>query len=170
MRLFVAVWPPEWVLDAVAALPRPEVGGVRWTGRGQWHVTLRFLGTVDEPGPVAAALGEGLAGVAPAVAVLGPEVAPLGRHVLMAPVAGLDEVAAAVVTSTASLGSHPPESRPFTGHLTLARSKGPSVRALALAGEPLAGSWPVTEVCLVRSHLERGGARYETLAGVPLGG
>ena len=46
MRLFVAVWPPDDVIDVLADLPRPEVAGVRWTTRGQWHVTLRFLGHV----------------------------------------------------------------------------------------------------------------------------
>ena len=31
-RLFVAVWPPDDVLDAVAALERPAQDGLRWTG------------------------------------------------------------------------------------------------------------------------------------------
>ena len=48
MRLFVAVRPNEAVLDAVAGLARPERPGVRWTTQPQWHVTLRFLGGVDE--------------------------------------------------------------------------------------------------------------------------
>ncbi|MER3453020.1 MAG: RNA 2',3'-cyclic phosphodiesterase, partial [Acidimicrobiia bacterium] len=51
MRLFVAVWPPEEVLDVVAKLPRPGVVGLRWTSREQWHVTLRFFGSVPEPAP-----------------------------------------------------------------------------------------------------------------------
>ena len=46
-RLFVAVWPPPEVLDVLAALPRTERPGVRWTTRDQWHVTLRFLGMAD---------------------------------------------------------------------------------------------------------------------------
>ena len=42
-RLFVAVWPPDDVLDRLAVLPRPEVDGLRWTDQDHWHVTLRFL-------------------------------------------------------------------------------------------------------------------------------
>src|SRR5215210_1263063 len=101
-RLFVAVSPPEEVLDRIAALDRPEAAGVRWTDRGQWHVTLRFLGRVDD----VTAAAEALAGVraAPAVASLGPAVGRFGHRVLHVPVAGLDAVAAAVVAATAHVG------------------------------------------------------------------
>ena len=46
-RMFIAAWPPSAVLDALDALPRRDVAGVRWTTREQWHVTLRYLGDVD---------------------------------------------------------------------------------------------------------------------------
>ena len=46
-RLFIAVWPPPVVLDAIARLPWPAVEGVRYTTRDQWHLTLRFLGNAD---------------------------------------------------------------------------------------------------------------------------
>ena len=84
----------------------------------------------------------------------------------MVPVAGLEPVAAAVVASTASFG-RPPDTRPFTGHLTLARSKQGSVRALA--GAAISGRWTVDEVCLVRSQLHPHGARYSTVASILLG-
>ena len=167
-RLFVAVSPPATVLDRVAALDRPEVAGVRWTDRGQWHGTLRFLGRVDD---VAVAV-EALAGVraAPAVASLGPAVGRFGQRVLHVPVSGLDAVAAAVVAATAHVGE-PPEERPFAGHLTLARVTGrEKVDLRALAGQPVDGTWAVDDVCLVESHLSPKGARYETVARVPLRG
>jgi RNA 2',3'-cyclic 3'-phosphodiesterase len=166
-RLFVAVSPPEDVLDRVAALDRPEVAGLRWTDRGQWHVTLRFLGRVDD----VSAAAEALRGVraAPTVAFLGPAVGRFGHRVLHVPVAGLGAVAAAVVAATAHVGE-PPEERPFAGHLTLARVTGRTkVDLRPLAGQPVEGSWPVDEVCLVASHLSRRGARYETLERVGLG-
>ena len=51
MRLFVAVAVPEHAADelddAVAPL-RPSWPGLRWTGREAWHVTLAFLGEVNE--------------------------------------------------------------------------------------------------------------------------
>ena len=57
VRLFVAVSAPESVIGVLLGVDRPEVAGLRWTTEPQWHVTLRFLGEVDEPGPVAEALG-----------------------------------------------------------------------------------------------------------------
>ncbi len=82
--------------------------------------------------------------------------------------AGLDDLAAAVVAATAHVGE-PPEDRPFAGHLTLARvARGSKVDLRALAGQPVAGRWRVAEVCLMESHLSPKGARYETVARVPL--
>jgi RNA 2',3'-cyclic 3'-phosphodiesterase len=157
VRLFVAVAPPADVVAMVARLDRPEVPGVRWTTADQWHVTLRFLGEVEDPGSVTAALER--ASLAPTTATLGPRVATLGRGVLMVPVAGLDALAEAIVSATAGVG-RPPEDRPFRGHVTLARARrGASVRGLA--GSELAGTFPVEDVRLVRSRLGRGGARYE---------
>ena len=54
MRCFVAVWPPDDVLDDLAALPRPAATYARWSTRDQWHVTLRFFGELDEAGVAAA--------------------------------------------------------------------------------------------------------------------
>jgi len=158
VRLFVAVRPPETVIDVVASLPRPEHPGVRWTTRAQWHLTLRFLGEVDDPGPVAAALAA--APLHRCTAVMGPRVTVLGRGVLVVPVEGLGELAAAVALATAGHGGRP-ETRPFRGHLTLARAPRTDVRSLV--GAPVEASFAVDEVQLVRSHLGAGGARYEDL-------
>ena len=51
MRLFVAIAPPAAVLDDLDALAAPLRAGrqdLRWTSREAWHVTLAFLGQVDE--------------------------------------------------------------------------------------------------------------------------
>lgn len=169
MRLFVAVHPPPEVLDAVAALPRPERPGVRWTTRDQWHVTLRFLGEVEGPGPVADAVAAAVAGLAPVEAVLGPRVTTLGPGVVCVPVAGLDDLAGAVVAATAGFG-RPPEDRPFTGHLTVARARRGSGPVRRLAGAPIEGRWVASSAEVVRSHLHPAGARYETVASAPLRG
>lgn len=159
VRLFVAVTPPDTVLDAVARLRRPARPGVRWTTREQWHVTLRFLGEVDDPAPVVAALDRAV--LPAAEARIGPRVGLLGRGVVMLPVAGLDGLAAAVVAATAGIGE-PVGDRPFRGHLTLARvRRGGSARGLL--GEELDRTFAVREVALVRSHLGAGPARYEVL-------
>jgi 2'-5' RNA ligase len=166
-RLFLAVWPPADVLERIAALDRPAVPGLRWTTSGQWHVTLRFLGSVEEPDLVVHAL-TGLAGW-PAVQVsAGPAIGRFGQRVLHLPVSGLDGLASHVVAATAHLG-RPPEDRPFTGHLTLARvAKNARVDLRPLTGTPLAGSWVVDEVRLVESHLSSSGPRYEVRTRIPL--
>lgn len=156
MRLFVAVRPPDAVLDVVAGLRRPPRPGVRWTTRPQWHVTLRFLGEVNDPGPVTAALEA--APLARCDAVVGPRVAALGRGAVVVPVGGLERLADAVVAATGGFGS-PPAARAFRGHLTLARARRGPVRDLV--GEPVKLGFPVDEVRLVRSHLGADGARYE---------
>ena len=115
MRLFVAARPTTPAVVAIDRLPRPEAPGVRWLPAEQWHVTLRFLGEAD-PEVVSAALA-GLSAV-PVEAVLGPSTLLLGDTVLVAPVAGLDGLAAAVAAVTAGVGE-PPEDRPFFGHITL---------------------------------------------------
>lgn len=157
--------PPDEVLDRVAALARPAVDGLRWTTREQWHVTLRFLGQVDDVDAVASALGSG--SFARCDAKFGPAVDRFGRRVLHVPVAGLDDLGAAVVARTAELGE-PPDDRPFRGHVTLARARSRrGVDLRKLAGEPVAASWSVAEVVLVESHLHPKGARYENVARVP---
>jgi 2'-5' RNA ligase len=162
--LFVAVVPPDEVLDRLGARPRPEVEGLRWTTRDQWHVTLRFLGQVDDVDEVTSVLRS--AAFAPREARFGP-VARFGRRVLHVPVAGLDDLGAAVVARTAALGE-PPDDRPFRGHITLARARSRrGVDLRKLTGEPIVASWPVAEIVLVESHLHPEGARYENVVKVP---
>jgi len=165
--LFVAVWPPDEVVERVAALDRPEVVGLRWTSPAQWHVTLRFLGRADM-GEARAALGDLVVPAKPVEAVVGPTVGRFGQRVLQLPVSGLDGLAAAVVSATAAMGDRP-EDRPFVGHLTLARvARTADVDLWALAGQAITGTWAVTEVTLVESTLSSAGATYEVVERVPV--
>jgi 2'-5' RNA ligase len=174
-RLFVAVWPPEELLGRLEDLERPHVPGLRWTTRDQWHVTLRFLGSVagDDVRSVAAAL-DGLRGatptglVRPVVAITGSAPRLLGRGVWMLPVSGLESLAGVVgglldaADRSGDRWARPPDRLPFTGHLTLARARRPS----ALKGLPapaISSSWPVREVTLVSSSLTPDGAKYTVL-------
>lgn len=164
MRLFVAVVPPEAVLDALVEVIdelRPTAS-LRWAGRPQLHVTLRFLGEVADavvPELIAALDAAPLAGT---TATVGPAVTRLGRQVLCVPVNGLAALAAGVTTATAGIG-RPPVRRPFVGHITLARAGRRGVVDRSAAGAAVALSWEVDDVRLVRSHLGAGGARYEDL-------
>ena len=163
----MAVWPPEEVLDLIAGLARPEVEGLRWTTRDQWHVTLRFFGNVELE-EARGALRQVSAEAT--VAELGPETGRFGKRILHVPVGGLDAVGKAVVRATKKVG-RPPENRPFSAHVTLARARDRrrGVDLRALCGAPAAASWPVREICLVESHLSSKGANYEVVENVSLG-
>lgn len=174
MRLFVAVDPPEAVAELLRAVERPGLPTLRWTTETQWHVTLRFFGEVDEeelPG-LSAALDTVPDALSPGEdedieVVLGPVSAWFpGRRVLQVPVAGLEELAAAVADVTAAWGE-PPEGH-FRGHLTLARVKGRRPGPPNLAGHGLSATWPVEELVLYSSALGGTGSVYEAVHRVAL--
>jgi RNA 2',3'-cyclic 3'-phosphodiesterase len=170
VRLFVAVEVPDEVRDAVAALERPEGDDVRWSEPGSWHVTLRFLGEVDDGEAPVAALGRVVA--AATTASVGPTPERLGPTAVVLAVEGLDEVAAAVAVAFAGLAGDRAgdQGRRFTGHLTLGRLRRPGRWPAGGAGTlPGPVRWRVGSVALVRSHLRTGApARYEVLARQPL--
>jgi len=173
VRLFAAAWPPEGVVASLAALERPARPGVRWTGVSQWHVTLRFFGELDVDAGVEAGrrVAEAATRAAPAVAELGPEVSTFGHNVLQVPVHGLDALAKVVVEATSGIGQ-PPSSRPFSGHITLARNR-KKASLDGLVGEAVSARWAVEDIALVASVAsgQPGVAnRYDVVATFPLTG
>ena len=159
-RLFVAVWPPDAVVEHVRSLRRKDQRGIRFVPPENWHMTLRFLGESDEREVVDALDGFDRGDPSPPVARLGPAVDVMGGRALVIPVTGLDELARAVERATKHLGE-PPRKR-FVGHLTLARcARG--ARMPEVLGAPFADEFPVAEIALVQSRLEPTGARYETV-------
>ncbi|HVC71262.1 MAG TPA: RNA 2',3'-cyclic phosphodiesterase [Acidimicrobiales bacterium] len=175
MRLFVAVGLPPDTTALIRDLPRPDLASLRWTTEDQWHVTLRFLGEVEEPALVIDALKEvpeslSTAGVDQVEAVLGAATAWFrGRRILHVPVNGLDELARAVATATLPWGEGS-EDPPFAGHLTLARVRQRATGPANLAGTLISAEWTVDDFALISSTLGAGGSRYAVVARVPLGG
>jgi RNA 2',3'-cyclic 3'-phosphodiesterase len=186
MRLFVAIAPPPAVLDELDALAAPlrtARHDLRWTSREAWHVTLAFLGHVDEP--VTARLLPRLERAARrhrtfrlAFSGAGAFPVPARANVLWSGLSGdrgaLARLAQSVAAGASRAGAPPPEQgRRFQPHLTLARCRMPAdvtelVAALAgYHGQP----WTADRIHLVRSRL---GAtrppRYATLASWPLRG
>jgi len=170
-RLFVAVWPPDDLRAALAGLERPALPGLRWTTAEQWHVTLDFLGRVDpaEVGPLTAALASVPATLERAVeAQAGPSPVALSERVWALPVGGLEALAAAVAEAGRPWRTGAGEaSRPFRGHLTLARAAGPGLLR-GLRPQSLSARWRVAEATLVESRTDPGGAVYRVIAGWPL--
>jgi RNA 2',3'-cyclic 3'-phosphodiesterase len=157
---------------------RPHAADVAWVAASNLHVTLKFLGQVDETRLPALADGLGAAlADRPAfelgVRGLGAFPSATRPRVLWA---GLDDggalaaVAERVERCCADLGV-PRETRPFAGHVTLGRVREP--RRQPALGEALArpadfGRLRVERVSLMRSELSPRGARYSELAAAPL--
>jgi RNA 2',3'-cyclic 3'-phosphodiesterase len=170
VRLFVAAWPPERVVARLDALDRPPLAGLRWTKSEHQHVTLEFLGDVAETavGSLSTALETWAKRIAPARALVGPSTELLGNRVLCLPVRGLDEVAAGIRTVTTGLGFVRDE-RAFTGHLTLARTRGRQRIPAGLTGEAVSADWLVDEIRLVASFFSPEGPRYEPVTPIRMG-
>ena len=169
VRLFVAVDLPDPIVQILSLLPHPARRGIQWTAPARWHITLRFLGGVDDPGAVAgvlSCLGTRWSGGA-VVARLGPTTAwfPAGR-VLHVPVTGVDALAGAVHDATSWWGE--PRGPAFAGHVTLARFRGRDAIPDDLAGVPIAAHFEVPDVVLYESSPESKGASYKVMSRVPL--
>jgi 2'-5' RNA ligase len=146
--------------------------GLRMVGSGNWHVTLRFLGEVDDG--LVPALVESLRSAAASLSgglrcQLGPGTGWFsGDRVLQVPVRGLDDIAGAVRSATLPLVPERSDREPpFSGHLTVARSKGRRLDAPArgaLVGIPFAATFDVDSFDLVASDLAGDGPRYRALA------
>lgn len=172
VRAFVAVRPPDSVLDAVGRLSL-DLPGARLTTRDQWHVTLQFLGDDVDIEAVAAALPS--LSTAPAEVQLGAP-GPLGNPrrsmVFAVGVRSGGEWLRAVTEEIADrlrpLGFVPDE-RPFVPHLTIARFRRPT-RLPREDGSTTGEPWTVRDVVLFESRLGRGPAQHIERAVIPLDG
>jgi 2'-5' RNA ligase len=186
MRLFVALEPPPDALaelEAVVAPLRPQWPELRWAGMDKWHVTLAFLGEVDETrlADLQARLGRaasrhpsqdvhiGRGGAFPSTRRARVLCAHIeGEQQAMT---GLSALAASVAAGARRAGAPAPdEGRRFRPHLTLARCRQPSdLGKLTGSMSTFAGAtWATLQVHLIRSLLGPR-PRYETLASWPLG-
>lgn len=183
-RAFVAVVPPLEVLDAVERLVARLRGSIdlpraRWTTRAQWHVTLQFLGAVDDLDAVVGAVGGACASRTPFTVRLGGGGAfPSARRasvLWLGAVEGGDAFAAladAVGSALRPLG-HEPDDRPFHPHLTLARFKrAADARPLiGLLGDgPVGPAWTASEVVVFESLTRPDGAEHVERARLALRG
>ena len=158
MRLFVAAWPSDDVVAALRGMQKPDTPGVRWCPEEQWHVTLRFLGQVDDDDVQDVRDALGSIELPAAEVRVGPATKRLGQGVLVLPVHGLDDLAHEVLRVTDEIV--PAEERHFTGHLTMARGHSRGAIPKGIEGIPLEASWTATSFALVRSQTKPTGAVY----------
>ncbi|HEY6567426.1 MAG TPA: RNA 2',3'-cyclic phosphodiesterase [Actinomycetota bacterium] len=173
-RLFVAVPLPTSVTPAIEAAVGPwraRFPQARWVQPQDRHVTLKFMGPT--PRRLDAWLHDRIGEVAASTQAFEIRLTRLGAfpsnrraRVLWV---GLEDGAGHLATMAKGLdrGLAPefaPDRRPFTPHVTVARSDRALELPNDLAGSPLPGpTVAVSEIVLFRSRIGRSSARYEAL-------
>ena len=195
MRLFIALEIPEAVRREVArrvAGLRERLPRAKWVDPANLHLTLLFLGQVDDAKvpSLAAALRDAFArhpsldlrladaGTFPPrrparVAWVGVKETP-GESIGSAPsrVAGLQADATAAAVDVIGFE---PEDRPFSPHVTLARCdpswpRDAADRFAAAFPGTIGQPWTAERGVLMESRLSPRGAQYRVAAELPLGG
>ncbi len=167
IRLFVALDLPDSVRERLLAL-EGGVPGARWSNAGQLHLTLRFIGEVDES--VARDIDDTLNTIrAPSFPLELSGVGEFGGRNPRALWAGVKNNDALlhlqrkVETALQRIGL-PPEPRKFSPHVTLARLKAaPREKVMQfLTHNSLfaTGPFPVTQFTLFSSHPTPSGSIY----------
>jgi 2'-5' RNA ligase len=179
VRSFVAVEIPDAIRSEVGRLQQDlkrSAEGVRWVRPDRMHLTLVFLGEVEndyaEPaaGPLAEACGEHGAFEA-ALGGLGAFPNPSRARVAWV---GMKQGGDALVRLQASVSralegmGYQPERRRFSPHLTLGRLRMPG-DVSRLVGRDFSGTrFTVERVTLFKSVLRPEGPQYTRLADFPL--
>jgi 2'-5' RNA ligase len=185
MRLFVALHLPDEMKKELYAsfsgAVKGRVRGLRFVPPANVHITLKFLGETDEG--LIPSIEKALKAVAEEAGAFTMNVGGAGafpdakrpRVVWAAVREGRDELAelAKAVDSGLEIPGFEAERRPFRGHVTVARVKGPAateaVAAVVAANEGRDfGSFEVESFSLVKSELKPDGAVYSDVAGFEL--
>ena len=186
VRTFVAVHldpSTRAALATASAELRAHAGElpIAWVAPENFHVTVKFLGGIDEarvPAVIAAlhTAATGRPAFDVEIRALGAFPSPTRPRVLWAGVAEggepLGALAAAVEDALAPLGFER-EARAFAAHVTLARVREPRrapalAAALGAAASRRFGRVTIDHLALMRSDLSPRGARYTPLSTVPL--
>ncbi len=171
MRLFVALTLPDGIV-ARLNLMCSGIPGARWVEPSNMHITLRFIGEVDEP--TAEEINYNLSHIeAPAfdLGLQGLDTFGQGykAHALWVGVSLTRELAHLQnkVESAVTRTGQPPEGRKFTPHVTLARLTKPEAGRLQsfIEGNNLfkAGPFTVDQFTLFESQPGNGGPVYTAL-------
>ena len=184
VRAFIAVNLDQGLKDALVKVQerlKATHADVGWVRPESLHLTLKFLGQVEESrlGAVAEAIAAAAADYGSFRLVLGglgafpqPRAARVVWIAIQQGAEALATLHARVEAGLESLG-FVREERPFAAHLTLGRVRGPARReqlAVALTSIPAGrlGEMMLHRIELMKSELGPGGARYTVLQTFPL--
>lgn len=184
VRCFVAVELPEALKEAIASLTeqvRKSGADARWVRAENFHITLKFLGSVPEE--MLPDIKDAMAGAAKShagfrLSFKGAGVFPSRKRPRVVWIGAEDserliDLQRDVEQAMEALGFEA-EKRAFSAHLTIGRLKSQKrrdflLRALDDLSDASFGQFDVTEVTLMKSTLKRGGAEYSRIYGAPLG-
>jgi 2'-5' RNA ligase len=174
LRLFVAFRLPRNVLRAIADWQRDVLGApedVRVVPREHLHSTIAFLGArpADELGPISTAVGAAAQDGARPVLKLTRyrETRSVSMLVFDDEDGRAARIAVDVQQRLERLGVYKAEKRPWLPHVTVARFRQPPRLKPPL---PDLGAVSPSEAAVYHSVLRPGGAQYEVLESVELGG
>jgi 2'-5' RNA ligase len=188
IRTFVAIELPSQIKAALSQLQSnlrtSKNASVKWVNPEGIHLTLKFLGNIDEAEVPALtkALSEAVRGVAPFSLQLGDPGAFPGNQAPRVVWVGVEGEIELLLTLHNNVDrvltplGFPPEKRAFSPHLTLGRVReeaspgerrrlGENVAALKTEAK---SSFKVESLSLMRSKLTREGALYSCLASFAL--
>ena len=178
LRLFTGLALPDDLRARLAGL-QGGIDGARWVAPANMHITLRFIGEIEES--LAEEIDDALSRLtaAPPDVVLSGAGRFASRNKTRAVWIGVDKtpnlMALQEKVDRALINSGlPPEGRKYTPHVTLARMK--DARAnhvqnwVAAHDAFFAPTFTAQEIVLYESRLSRAGAAYYPLATYPLPG
>ncbi len=186
IRSFIAVDPPPEVLDKIADMIESlekQTRGMRWVNPDGIHLTLRFLGEVDEEvfpeiesRLKQLALGEGPISLTASGLGFFPD--PARPRIVWVGLGGetdrLESLGKKVNEAFRDLPVHPEEAREFKPHITVARiadhHRASGIARILEKGKGAQfGSFSVNTLILYKSNLTPDGARYTKLKEFKLG-
>ena len=188
IRSFIAIELPDELKRELtkleAQLKANDTPFVKWVDPSGIHLTLKFLGNVNlkQIEEIVRAMEKAVVGISPfrlEVKDLGVFPGPARVRVVWVGLGDdldtLTRLQERIEANVSPLG-FPPEGRPFSPHLTLARVREEATpqereslgQLITVTKAALSFSFTVTSLSLMRSILSREGALYSQLASIPL--
>ena len=175
-RAFICLPLPEEVkmrITRLAAQKKAENPGFKWVGDFQYHITLKFCGslTTAQLADLKENVGQKLASDPPGKIRLVPGHLGAFPNLRRARVVFLEvggetkklEKLAALVESAAIAAGLPKEDRPFHPHITLARTKSPEPLENPPEDAAAIPAWTAETALLMQSDLKPSGPVYTKL-------